>query len=168
MDVNEKQAKDILKKGLEKADSLYEKLPLDNLNKKLQDKNIPIDLRNNKIKIAIVAIVIALIALLGMLILGGDSIPNQSTVDKIVTEKHKFYNETKVTDISYENVQQISKNVYHTKAIITKKTTVTKDFAKTWGANVGDTWQETIMQDLVITYAGKVVEVEFGPATKVQ
>ena len=31
MDVNEKQAKDILKKGLEKADSLYEKLPFDNM-----------------------------------------------------------------------------------------------------------------------------------------
>ena len=68
-------------------------------------------------------------------------------------------------------VDEISKNVYHTKAVIELHGEITKDWAhaaSAMGAKVGDTYDKTVVQDLVISYAGNVVEIDFGQETEVK
>ena len=104
METDKNQANTILEKGVKKIDSLYEKLPIDDLNKKLNEKNINIDLRCPAAKITVGIIIIAVIIIIAKLIFGGDSIPQQSTVDRMITEKREQLGIEKVVSISYENV----------------------------------------------------------------
>ena len=171
METDKNQANTILEKGVKKIDSLYEKLPIDDLNKKLNEKNINIDLRCPAAKITVGIIIIAVIIIIAKLIFGGDSIPQQSTVDRMITEKREQLGIEKVVSISYENVDEISKNVYHTQAVIELHGEITKDWAhaaSAMGAKVGDTYDKTVVQDLVISYAGNVVEIDFGQETEVK
>ncbi len=89
----------------------------------------------------------------------------------MITEKREQLGIEKVVSISYENVDEISKNVYHTKAVIELHGEITKDWAhaaSAMGAKVGDTYDKTVVQDLVISYAGNVVEIDFGQETEVK
>ena len=161
----------IAEKGAKSMNELYEKLPLDKVNEKLKAHNINVDVRSKKFKIIAAAAIVVIILILFVMIGGGDSIPHQDTVDSIIKDKREALGIEKVVSISYENVEEIAKNIYHTKAVIKLHGEITKDWAHaaaSMGAKVGDTYDKTVLQDLVITYAGDNVEVEFGEDTEVK
>ena len=169
--MNRKEAGDMAKKGAEAVNGLYEKLPLDKMNEKLKSHNVNMDLRSPKVKIAAGVLAVIVLLLLCLVFFSGDSIPHQDTVDSIIKEKREALGIEKVVSVSYENVEEIAKNIYHTKAVIKIQGEITEDWAHAAaasGGKVGDTYDKTVLQDLLITYAGNNVEVEFGEETEVK
>ena len=136
------KVKDTAGKAIHKAGELYNKLPLDDINKKLEKLPIKVDVRSQTFKVILSGIIVLMLGIASWCFFSESSV--DSTVKELVVEvleknrdkiqqQHNPYRRMDLAEMTYRctkitNVESIGKNQYSAKAVITKnKATGTVD-----------------------------------------
>lgn len=115
-----KTTKDVTEKVINKANELYNKLPLDDINNKLKKLPVKLDVKSRKFKIAL-AIIVFVLVLFTWYSCSGASVNNtvKSLVVNILERNHSgLFLKGKVKCVKVTNVESIGKNKYSAKAVI--------------------------------------------------
>jgi len=117
------KANEVAGKAIHKADDLYNKLPLDNINRKLEKLPVKIDVKSHKFKIALACVIVSVLGLFTWHSCSNtfvDDTVKTLVVDILVKKRPWDFPKEKIKCTKITNVESIGENQYAAKAIITK------------------------------------------------
>ncbi len=115
------KAKDVAGKAIHKADELYNKLPLDEINHKLEKLPVKVDVKSRKFKLILAAIIVLTLVIITWHSCSGaavDSTVKSLVADILLKNRPYQFKKGKTKCIKVTNVESIGKNKYSATAII--------------------------------------------------
>lgn len=115
------KAKDVAGKAIHKADELYNKLPLDEINHKLEKLSVKVDVKSRKFKLILAAIIVLTLGIITWHSCSGsavDSMVKSLVADILVKNRPYHFKKGNISCIKITNVESIGKNKYSAKAVL--------------------------------------------------
>lgn len=151
-----RKSKKIAEQTAAKADEQYNKLPLDDISRKLGGR---FDLRTPKFKVGAAIIFLIIVTVILSLFLSGETVPNESKVREMITQHEEASGMSKVRKITFKKVEQIDATRYA--AVVT----VDNHVKITYGSMAGQESYGQVMYKMFIEYSGDLVEIKFEERT---
>ena len=117
------KANEVAGKAIHKADDLYNKLPFDNINRKLEKLPVKIDVKSHKFKIALACVIVSVLGLFTWHSCSNtfvDDTVKTLVVDILVKNRPWDFPKEKIKCTKITHVESIGEKQYAAKAIITK------------------------------------------------